>query len=145
MKVLKITKQILAKVLPFGKAFAWLPYMMRVTTKSWVWLVSLLWISSCAYESEEELFGPVNCDPQQTTYSQVIQPIIAANCALSGCHDGGNTLPNWTIFDNVQANAQLIKTRTSNRTMPPSNASVNLTAQEIDDIACWVDSGAQNN
>lgn len=111
------------------------------------WLVgcSLLLLTACAYENEEELFGENLCDPQQTTYSGVIQPIIANNCAISGCHDGGNTLPDWSVLSNVQANAALIKQRTANRTMPPSNANVSLTAEQIEDIACWVDSGAQNN
>jgi len=110
------------------------------------WLVVCgLWFTACAYENEEELFGVTVCDPQTTTYSGVVQPIIASNCAISGCHDGSNTLPDWSDFSNVQSNAALIKQRTSNRTMPPSNANVTLTAAEIEQIACWVDSGAQNN
>lgn len=103
-------------------------------------------LGSCASESEEELFGLQNCDPQQSTYSGVVQPIISTNCAVSGCHDGNTPgLPNWNIFDNVQANAALIKERTSNRTMPPSSSGITLTAEKINSIACWVDSGAQNN
>jgi len=135
--------------LDFGKAFAlssFMNYFKSYTLGFWGLAGGvLLYLSGCAYESEEEIFGVNNCDPQQVTYSNVVQPIITTNCAIANCHDGGNTLPDWTIFDNVQANAQLIKTRTSNRTMPPSNASISLTAQEIDAIACWVDSGAQNN
>lgn len=104
-----------------------------------------LYLGSCAYENEEDLFGEDQCDAQQTTYSNVVQPILASNCTISGCHDGNTALPDWSVFDNVQANADIIKERTSNRTMPPSNATVSLTSQEIEDIACWVDSGAQNN
>jgi len=101
---------------------------------------------SCAYENEEELFGNQNCAPNSVTFSGDIQPIIVANCALSGCHDGSNpSLPDWTVFSNVQSKAQLIKFRTGNRTMPPSNAGVQLTSDEIDAISCWVDDGALNN
>ncbi len=103
-------------------------------------------LNSCAYENEEELFGANPCQPEITTYSRVIEPIIANNCALPNCHDGSNpALPNWTILENVQANALEIKKRTGNRTMPPSSSGIVLTAKQIDDIACWVDNGAQNN
>lgn len=103
-------------------------------------------LSSCAYENEDELFGSNPCQPASTTYSHVIEPIIKNNCALSKCHDGSNpAIPNWTILENVQANALEIKERTGNRTMPPSRSGVVLTAKQVDDIACWVDSGAQNN
>lgn len=103
-------------------------------------------LNSCAYENEEELFGSNPCQPDVTTYSDVIEPIITNNCALANCHDGSNpALPDWSIVENVQAKAAEIKERTGNRTMPPSSSGIVLTAKQIDDIACWVDSGAQNN
>ena len=103
-------------------------------------------INSCAYENEEELFGSNPCHPEITTYSEVIEPIIANNCALPTCHDGSNAvLPNFTILENVQANQRLFKNYTNTRTMPPSNSGLVLTAKQIADIACWIDSGAQNN
>jgi hypothetical protein len=101
---------------------------------------------SCAYENEEDLFGSNTCQPQMVTYSQVIEPILTNNCTLLFCHDCSDpAIPDWTVFHNVQANAQEIKEHTGNRTMPPSNSGKILTAGEIDDIACWVDNGAQNN
>ncbi len=103
-------------------------------------------INSCAYENEDELFGSNLCQPEITTYSGVIEPFIANHCALPDCHNGSNpALPNWTILENVQANALLIKERTGNRTMPPSSSGIVLSVKQVDDIACWVDSGAQNN
>ena len=103
-------------------------------------------IFSCAYENEEELFGSNPCQPEVVTYSQVIEPILTNNCVMPLCHDGSNPLaPNWTVFENVRAHAQEIKERTGNRTMPPSTSGKILTAEQIDNIACWVDSGAQNN
>jgi hypothetical protein len=103
-------------------------------------------IKSCAYENEEELYGINPCQPNLTTYSEVVEPIIANNCALPNCHNGSNpALPDWSILENVQASALKIKERTGNRTMPPSSSGIVLTAKQIDEIACWVDSGAQNN
>lgn len=107
-------------------------------------LVKIMW--SCAYENEDDLFGENPCEPELTTYSEVVEPIISSNCAIPSCHDGSNSAaPNWTIFDNVQAQAQDIKERTGNRTMPPSSSDKILTAAQIADIACWVDNGAQDN
>ncbi len=123
--------------------------MLKRRVNQWirgiVWFV-LFGTSSCAYENEEELFGSNPCQPEVITYSAVIEPILAENCILSGCHDGSNpSLPNWNLFENVQANAAGIKERTGNRTMPPSNSGKILSAMEIDNIACWVDGGAQDN
>jgi hypothetical protein len=79
------------------------------------------------------------------SYNDNITPIINANCAISGCHDGSNAaLPNWTDLETVQANAADIKTRTSDGTMPPAGRP-DLKTEEIQAIACWVDDGALNN
>lgn len=119
--------------------------MIKSPNKALSWVAWLL-LSSCAYENEEELFGSKACQPEEITYSEVIQPIISSNCALPTCHDGSNpSVPNWTLLENVQANALKIKERTDDRTMPPSSSGVILTAEQIGDIACWVDSGAPNN
>jgi hypothetical protein len=74
-----------------------------------------------------------------------ISTIIQTRCSLSGCHNGDNGASrNWTVFSNVQSNAANIKSRTGSRSMPPAGAQ-QLTQEQIDLIACWVDSGAQNN
>ena len=109
-------------------------------------LIGFFMLQACAYENEEDLFGSNVCDPEQVTYSGVISPLITTNCAIPACHDGSNpALPNWSIYENVQANAQKIKERTANRTMPPSASGIILSAEQIDNIGCWVDNGAQNN
>jgi hypothetical protein len=79
-----------------------------------------------------------------TSYDTQIKPILTTRCALSGCHDGSSSLPNWTVLSNVQANAQNIKSRTTNRIMPPAGQTP-LTDDQIALIACWVDDGAKNN
>jgi hypothetical protein len=75
-----------------------------------------------------------------------IKPILQANCIKSGCHNGDNGADrNWSVFANVQSSAQDIKTRTGNKSMPLDIAPTGLPQSQIDLIACWVDSGAQNN
>lgn len=105
-----------------------------------------LMAAACAYENEEELFGEEACTPGAVTFAIDIQPIIETNCALPGCHNGSNaSIPDWTLFSNIQDKATLIKIRTANNTMPPSTSGITLTSSEIADIGCWVDDGAQNN
>ena len=107
---------------------------------------TIMAFNSCAYENEEELFGSNPCQPEVTTYSKVIQPIIADNCNLPTCHDGSNSLlPNFTIIANLQNNLPLMRNFIITRTMPPSETGLVLTAKQIDDIACWIDNGAPNN
>jgi hypothetical protein len=79
------------------------------------------------------------------SYATQIKPILEANCIKSGCHDGNSGVPNWGNLSTVQANAQNIKLRTGNRSMPADIAPTGLPQEQIDLIACWVDEGAQNN
>ena len=79
------------------------------------------------------------------SYNDQIEPIIDANCAKSGCHDGSNaSIPDWTDLAEVQENAANIKTRTGNGTMPPPGNDP-LQPEQIQAIACWVDDGALDN
>ena len=80
-----------------------------------------------------------------TSYSTEVQPIILANCAIKGCHNGDNgDLKDWTVFSNVKDRADAIKSRTQSGSMPPKGKP-QLTSGEIALIGCWVDDGARNN
>lgn len=70
-----------------------------------------------------------------------VQALIQTNCATSICH-GGNVNPDFRQSSNISESAARIKSRTTGKTMPPSSSGISLTDQEIDLIACWVDSGA---
>ncbi|WP_185094419.1 c-type cytochrome [Marivirga tractuosa] len=77
------------------------------------------------------------------SFNNDIKAIISANCAISGCHNGTQS-PNFTIDNNIIQNASRIKTRTGNGSMPPAGRP-DLSNDEIQAIACWVDDGALNN
>lgn len=79
-----------------------------------------------------------------TTYSGFMKNLIAAKCASAACHAAGNSKPrgDLTTWALANANAAQIKTRTASGNMPKTGS---LTADEIKQIACWVDEGAQNN
>lgn len=79
-----------------------------------------------------------------TSYASDILPIFNTSCNSSSCHGAGNGSRSWTTFANVVAKAQQIKLRTANLSMPPSGHP-DLSPQQIQIIACWVDDGAKNN
>lgn len=107
--------------------------------------ITLFISGSCAYDNAEELFGEKGCPPEGTSFSQVIQPIINSNCAVSGCHVNGQQQPALETYAQISSNASKIKTRTSNGTMPPSTSGLVLNQDEIDAISCWEDDGAPEN
>ena len=102
-------------------------------------------ISSCTSESEEvqDMMDEVDCST--ITFSQDVQPIIQSNCAVSGCHVSNTPPPDFTKDDIIEANANRIKTRTSNGTMPPPGSGFSLTKEQVDMIACWADNGGEVN
>ena len=76
----------------------------------------------------------------------IIKSIIDNNCAVSGCHvPGGTGRTDYSIDANIVSNAESIKTRTQNRSMPRNGSGYTLTQQQIDEIACWVNDGAMLN
>ena len=70
-----------------------------------------------------------------------IKSIISNNCAVSGCHNG-TQFPDFTKDQNIIANASNIRTQTQSGAMPQTGS---LTNEQIAQIACWVDDGANPN
>lgn len=79
--------------------------------------------------------------PSGVRFSTDVAPIIAASCAITGCHNG-TQFPDFRAFSNIRANAAMIKKLTGDRTMPQDGT---LTQAQINAIACWVDDGAPDN
>ena len=99
------------------------------------YLVTVTDGSNCQFDLDTFL-------PSGISFQQSVSPIIMNSCAITGCHNGTNNLPNFTLFGPVQANAAMIKTRTQSGNMPKTGT---LTQNEKDLIVCWVDDGALNN
>jgi len=107
---------------------------------------ALLFIfGGCTYDNAEELYGESECQQNGVSFARTIAPIIQNNCAISGCHVNGRQLPTLENYDQIAANAQRIRFRTSNGTMPPASSGKSLTQEEIDQINCWVESGTPEN
>ncbi len=99
-------------------------------------------------EYELTAIDATGCEITQTvqvltgvSYQNSIKGIIESNCAISGCHNG-SVSPDLRTFNSIQSNANRIKARTANRSMPRGRT---LTQTQIDLIACWVDDGALDN
>lgn len=119
---------------------------MKIVFRGFVLYISCI-ISSCAYDNAEDLYGEKEClseDPG-ASFSLSIAPIIDANCAVSGCHVTGQQQPTLLTYEQISSNASKIKLKTANSTMPPPESGNRLDQLEIDQIACWVDSGALDN
>ncbi len=78
-----------------------------------------------------------------TSLSLDVQPVLNANCAITGCHNGGNNLPDFSDKELVIEFSQRIKMRTGNKSMPPGDRSIS--DEEIQRIACWVNDGSIDN
>ncbi len=94
-------------------------------------------------DCERVLIVPVGRANTGISYKGAIEPILIENCQFTGCHAAGSTGHDWTKFSDVKAKAADIKIRTSNRSMPIGD--ITLTALQIQQIACWVDDGANQN
>lgn len=92
-----------------------------------------------------------NCSPDSVYYINSIQPLLASNCAKSGCHDA---LTNQEGFDlgtysgTLEAlDDKLIQVITDDNPedrMPPAG-NTPLTADQVSLIQKWVSQGAKNN
>jgi len=77
------------------------------------------------------------------TYTQHLEPIVAASCAFAGCHDGSGSAPgDFRTYSGMlsRLESDLIKTRVITlKTMPIFPGS--LTAEELDQFKCWLEQG----
>lgn len=96
--------------------------------------VSVTDAAGCSSEKEVTILSG-------TELSTDVMPIISANCAKSGCHNGSQS-PNLSTAANVKSNASRIKSEVSSGSMPPTGK---LSTTQINLINCWVADGAPNN
>ncbi len=108
---------------------------------------ALGFLYSCASDNYEEYYLDENdfCATANISFSNDVQPVIDANCAVAGCHVPGNGIPVWDSYETISAYADRIAERTLNGEMPPAFSGYSLSLDEIQEIQCWVESGAPNN
>lgn len=106
----------------------------------------MVFINSCYYDNEEELYPNFVCDTSAATFMAVIDPIIKSNCALSGCHvPGGSGNGDYTNYAGIKAavdNGKIQERAINLRNMPPSGPLSNC---DILKLQTWINNGALNN
>jgi hypothetical protein len=93
----------------------------------------------------------VDCTGVSTiSYATQVKPIVEANCAIKGCHNGDmGSDYNWTIFSTLQARA--LSGKLQDRITRPAGAeghmpkTGSITDSERQAIYCWAAQGAPNN
>lgn len=94
---------------------------------------------------EEEMEDP--CKDVDASYKDDVSAILAASCAISGCHVSGFNKGDFSVYDNVKDNATKIKSRAvDQKNMPPANSDApKLTDVQLELLGCWIASGAEDN
>lgn len=87
------------------------------------------------------------CDSLDVSFNLHVLPLANAKCAISGCHNGGTGIADFTSYAGLSNAAQNIKVRiqlpSSNSLYMPQGGT--LTQEELDIFLCWIEDGAQNN
>ncbi|GAA5020343.1 hypothetical protein GCM10011506_05060 [Marivirga lumbricoides] len=89
--------------------------------------------NGCEVSSEVEITSDV-------VFSDV-KALISQNCATASCH-GGNVSPDFRQDGNIVSRASSIQSRTGSKSMPPPSSGKSLSDSQIQQIACWVNDGA---
>ncbi len=109
-------------------------------------LLGMVFISGCYYDKEEELypnsFNNTDCNAT-LTYNNGIKEIFDVNCAISGCHANGFTLPYLTNYTSIKANTTKITLRAITQKNMPAPAG--MSACNITKLDNWIKAGAPEN
>lgn len=108
-------------------------------------IATLLGLSSCYYDNEEDLYG-VGCDTTAVSYTSDIWPIIETNCQ-TGCHAPGGSAIGHIFTDHASVMTKVINGSLKNRVvvqrnMPPSGV---LTDCQVQKLEAWMLQGALDN
>ena len=113
-----------------------------------VLIIGLAWVAfmGCNSENEEDLLPEEEiCIDNTATLSGSVSSIINTNCAMPGCHVSGTGRANFTVKENIIANASTIQNFTQNGIMPPPESGRALNDLQKQNIFCWVENGALDN
>lgn len=112
-------------------------------------LGSILFLTGCYYDNEQELYPNTSNNNQTDTgtvsYVATIQPLMATNCATPSCHAAGAQAPDLSTYQGVFNARDRVNARAVNLNptpMPPSGA---MSQQNRNALSKWIAAGALNN
>jgi len=110
---------------------------------------STIIVTSCTYNSEEDLYPEDGCLTENMSYQDDILPIITTDCY--GCHNVASNFGNITLegYDEISkhvASGELIGSiKHAAGYSPMPQGSSKLLDCEIEKIESWINDGAPNN
>ena len=91
---------------------------------------------------------PAECDPIPV-YDLEVKPIVESNCSTPSCHDGsGNAPRNYTTYQGMLStleNGSISDRVLVTLDMPPSYASFQMSAEDLEVLRCWLENGFPKN
>lgn len=113
-------------------------------------VISVVSILSCKKDKVPAVLPIVASEcPDTISFSTQIEPVIVANCSVSGCHDNFSQASQLSLdgHGNISANASDILTVIRHEGgLPPMPQGGNKLADSlIQQFKCWKDQGALNN
>jgi hypothetical protein len=142
-----LTKTFKAVLKSFFLPLPPIPFFMKICLCIAVFCLLLFWGSGCRHEPKKE-------NLPQVSFANQVEPIINANCAYSGCHNGGEEF-SLLGYDNVRRNVKPGKPFSSKlyssitalnaiQAMPPPEKPA-LSETQLQIIYIWIQNGAPNN
>lgn len=109
--------------------------------KTLIFLIAVIFIIT-SQSCTKETIPQKDFDCSTVTFEQTIFPIFEQSCNNAGCHGGASYNGTFTSYEAIKAIADngMLKTRVLDEMTMPKNGS--LTANELDQIKCWLDAGA---
>lgn len=111
--------------------------------------ISVIVLSCTKDKYEVPIVDSSVCDTLNASYDSHIKSIIDVSCAISGCHESGAGIGDFTSFTSLQPyldNGRFETRVITQKDMPPSYATIPaLTDSELAQISCWIESNTPEN
>lgn len=106
-------------------------------------------MAGCSKDNAQDIFQNNTCDTANITYSGVVNPIIQAKCAVSGCHvNGSSSGYDFTTYNGlliVVQNGKILPAINHTGAIPMPEDAPKLDDCTIAKITAWINEGAPNN
>ena len=101
----------------------------------------VLLLVSC---EKDETTPPVvdACENTNYTYTTGIKTLFDTKCATSGCHNGNNTLVDYSAYPSIYNDRVKLRDGINQGLARVTNGRAQLTQQEELKILCWIKDGA---